>query len=114
MIRYFKVPIVTTFHDAWNELASSGLCISNSIDKHPDYIFFKCDCNDDEIPSNWEEVSWEWLVENFGEDPFSWDPNPQPPQPEPMPETDQAILDTAVNMEYLLSLQELGLLVISE
>lgn len=64
-----------------------------------------------EILDSWQEITEEefnlWVEENFPE------PNIEP-KPEPMPETDQAILDTAVNMEYLLSLQELGLLVISE
>lgn len=38
----------------------------------------------------------------------TWEPVEAPePQPEPLTETEQAILDTAVNIEYLVTMSEL-------
>lgn len=60
------------------------------------------------VPRGWIEMSKEDIITLFGYDPFEDKPEPIP---ETLSETDQAILDTAINMEYLLALQELGLLI---
>lgn len=60
------------------------------------------------VAKEWVEMPKEDIVTLFGYDPFEDKPEPIP---EILSETDQAILDTAINMEYLLALQELGLLI---
>lgn len=75
-------------------------------------------CQEDIIPGDdWIELTEEEYINGINTDFPQPDPDPDPePDPEPTPQEirDQAILDTAVDMEYLLCLQELGLLVITE
>ena len=118
MARYFIVPsslnengdIVYDFEYTMNFSRCLATVVNN---EDVTILVYYADPTND-IRDSWTEITEERYNEIINEvDP----PNPDPePDPEPTPDEvrDQAILDTAVDMEYLLCLEELGLLVITE
>ena len=103
-MRYFHVLKIDGVFDADFSDPKISMMVDNGTDM---YIGTH---DDIEVKDTWIEVS----EEEFRE--FNESLNPPQPDPEPTPQEvrGQAILDTAVDMEYLLCLQELGLLVVTE
>lgn len=59
------------------------------------------------VPDNWIAVDSETVIGKRYNNGI-WEDGPEP-EPEPLSENEQAILDTAINTEYLVCLADLGL-----
>lgn len=59
------------------------------------------------VPDNWIAVDSETVIGKHYNNGI-WEDGPAP-EPEPLSENEQAILDTAINTEYLVCLADLGL-----